>query len=332
MTSSMYKSTIIYHKVNIDSFSVPSTNYMSDYPSAINSRPNSLNLNFAYGVATSHQKLLDAISAKSTIPDHLIFNIASVHDCREALLGEIQAVRDLMKLHSSFCQGNRNRPVYTNPVVFVEYFGEYNTKGLDYSHRKYILEFYKKFMQHSSDFGIYIQEYEKILVLSYNPLSPMKDFQLSFLLYIFRNIDIVREILKDFKDSEKVSFGEFLSYLSVKFLRQFSWGNASNPAMALSLFAYLLTNKDIVLNYVNYDNLNGPVQLCSTIPSIIIINYVRDVVLPTITSKQILMEYTYPCSSSIQKPIEEIYELLVEIKSLKEELAISKKGNENGNA
>lgn len=335
MASSTYKSIMIYSRLLKDSIKNISINHRGPYQNIVNLNENTVRASMKYNTPGDLENLLKIARVdlhqdyEGPLTDYIILSTGSNHTCRETLLSELNGYESLMNLYESYTYSTSIRySHFVNPVVYIEYIGEDYKHYIDHRQKELIMKFYNKFMIDSgADF--YVQEWEQIIVLSYKNPNVFKTMVASFILWIFRNQDIMEKCLSNFKDTDEVPFNELLMFLSFEFLKNYGWGNEANPNILLSLFAYG-ARKIKEYNHLNKNFIDGPARFSTYIYTDTLINYVNEVLFKVFNGKRVQNVHLTNCSIEFQNSINKIYYMVAEKNTLQR--AIDElKGNSNGN-
>lgn len=195
--------------------------------------------------------------------------------CRESLIDDIHDI--LVKTKT---------PVgLTGSVSLVEYLGE-DGKPLTKSHLEKIKKFSQIFLKSRfCQFKLTVRENFVVLACEHNEEFILTElWTISLFLYLFRNENILDEIVKRYRSTSRLS--ALYTYLIEEFLRNPGWGDSSNPAMALSLFCYTVRDSKGFLESIRFKQ--GPVNAVKNLSELgTLLDYIKDEILPILDEIQI---------------------------------------------
>lgn len=176
---------------------------------------------------------------------------SGTHSCRETLLYSLHRSLSEISKHSYLSKAQ----------VFVEYLQEGSSKLSD-SHIEKILKFGEVFLEsrrNIDEFSVAKTASNSIVLTMYedSERSMTALCVLSMILWIFRNQNILDDVLEKFSSGKKSYLKPLFQYMAVRFLEESGWGDMSNQNLYMSVFCYFVSTGEVLRqNYKWF--VNGP--------------------------------------------------------------------------
>lgn len=221
------------------------------------------------------------------------YKIPGRFSCRESIL--YHASHHLKQING----------LYTSPTLLVEYY--YENGDLDKERVDMMMKIGKLFFsgRYSPIKVLLTPDNKNSVTVLYswdkeNSGELAEDLsKVSMLLYVFRNQEIMEEILDNFDEED--TYHAMYRFLAKEFLKHEYWSNAANPGLALSLFCYRVA-ENIMQRSMEF-SVNGPSNLAMQISdATTMVQYLKEIYIPVKGKKLYINDNDFSsCSTNFQE-------------------------------